>query len=61
MKKSMQSLGVPIGLAATLLLASSLAMADLDAYRIDDSHSFANWTIRHVASKTSGTFSDITG
>jgi polyisoprenoid-binding protein YceI len=49
------------GLAAALLLASSLALAEPDAYRIDDSHSFANWSIRHVASKTSGTFSDITG
>ena len=49
------------GLATALLLASSLAMAEPDAYRIDDSHSFANWAIRHVASKTSGTFSDIKG
>jgi polyisoprenoid-binding protein YceI len=57
MKKSIQS----IGLAAALLLASSLALAEPDAYRIDDSHSFANWSVRHVASKTSGTFSDITG
>ena len=44
-----------------MLLASSLVIAEPDAYRIDDSHSFANWTIRHVASKTSGTFSDIKG
>ena len=44
-----------------MLLASSLTTAEPDAYRIDDSHSFANWTIRHVASKTSGTFSDIKG
>ena len=49
------------GLATALLLTYSLAMAEPDAYRIDDSHSFANWTIRHVASKTSGTFSDIKG
>ena len=49
------------GLTAALLLASSLAIAEPDAYRIDDSHSFANWSIRHVASKTSGTFSDIKG
>ena len=49
------------GLATVLLLVSSLAIAEPDAYRIDDSHSFANWTIRHVASKTSGTFSDIKG
>ena len=50
-----------IALGGALLLASSLAIAEPDAYRIDDSHSFANWSIRHVASKTSGTFSDIKG
>lgn len=43
------------------MMLSSLAMADPDTYRIDNTHSFANWTIRHVASKTSGTFSDVTG
>ncbi len=48
-------------LAASLLLTSSLAFTAPEAYRIDDSHSFANWSVRHVASKTSGTFSDITG
>jgi polyisoprenoid-binding protein YceI len=57
MKKNIKS----TVLAASLLLACSLALAEPDAYRIDDSHSFANWSIRHVASKTSGTFSDITG
>ena len=40
---------------------SAPAFADQDAYRIDNTHSFANWTIRHVASKTSGTFTDIRG
>lgn len=48
-------------IAAIAFLASGLVMADQEAYRIDDSHSFANWSIRHVASKTSGTFSDIKG
>ena len=48
-------------LASALILACSHAYAEPEAYRIDDSHSFANWTLRHVASKTSGTFSDITG
>lgn len=43
------------------MMFSSLVMADPDTYRIDNTHSFANWTIRHVASKTSGTFSDVTG
>jgi polyisoprenoid-binding protein YceI len=44
-----------------LMAVAATAQADQEAYRIDDSHSFANWTIRHVASKTSGTFSDIKG
>ncbi|MBA3696434.1 MAG: YceI family protein [Methylotenera sp.] len=45
----------------TAFALPGLALADQEAYRIDDGHSFANWTVRHVASKTSGTFSDITG
>jgi polyisoprenoid-binding protein YceI len=48
-------------LGAACILACSHAYAEPEAYRIDDSHSFANWTIRHVASKTTGTFSDIKG
>ena len=50
-----------IGLAADLVLACSHAIAEQETYKIDENHSFANWSIRHVASKTSGTFSDITG
>ena len=48
-------------LSLALLGASVTVQADQEAYRIDDNHSFANWTIRHVASKTSGTFSDVKG
>lgn len=48
-------------MAIVLASFSGLALADQEAYRIDDGHSFANWSIRHVASKTSGTFSDIKG
>ncbi len=48
-------------LGAALVLACSHALAEPIAYRIDDSHSFANWSLRHVVSKTSGTFSDIKG
>jgi len=48
-------------LGGALLFIASLSYAEPDAYRIDDTHSFANWTIRHVASKTSGTFGDIKG
>src|ERR1035437_439703 len=48
-------------LAISLLAFSAAAFADQEVYGIDKDHSFANWTIRHVASKTSGTFSDIKG
>ena len=50
-----------LSLAFSSLAFPSFALADQEAYRIDDSHSFANWSIRHVASKTSGTFSDVKG
>jgi polyisoprenoid-binding protein YceI len=57
MKKSLLTLAPPLA----LLLFSGFALADQETYKIDDSHSFANWSIRHVASKTSGTFSDVKG
>lgn len=44
-----------------LVFFSHVASAEVENYKIDNTHSFANWTIRHVASKTSGTFSDVTG
>ena len=44
-----------------LLALPILAQAEQQFYKIDNSHSFINWQIRHVASKTSGTFSDVTG
>lgn len=52
---------VQISILITSVLLSSLAMAAPEAYKIDNAHSFANWTIRHVAAKASGTFSDVTG
>lgn len=48
-------------IAIGLLLIPGLALAQQETYKIDDAHSFANWTIRHVASKASGTFPDIKG
>lgn len=33
----------------------------MNTYYIDKKHSFVNFTIRHVVSKTSGTFHDVTG
>jgi polyisoprenoid-binding protein YceI len=43
------------------MVFSNIAIADPEAYRIGNTYSFANWTIRHIASKTSDTFSDVTG
>lgn len=48
-------------LALALLAISPLALADVETYGIDNTHSFANFTIRHVVSKTSGSFPDIKG
>jgi len=55
--KLLKQLIVAAGFAA---LGTS-AWADTEVYGIDNSHSFANWTIRHVVSKASGTFTDIKG
>lgn len=44
-----------------LLLVSASALAETEIYGIDNTHSFANFTIRHVVSRTSGSFPDIKG
>lgn len=48
-------------LACLTLLVSAAAYAETETYHIDNKHSFANFSIRHVVSKTAGSFSDITG
>lgn len=48
-----------IALALAAWLPTALAAPE--TYNIDNSHSFANFSIRHVVSKASGTFPDITG
>lgn len=48
-------------LATALLAVSTGTAAEVENYTIDNTHSFANWSIRHVVSKTSGTFPDIKG
>lgn len=47
--------------ALALLVTSTLVSAAPEVYGIDNTHSFANFTIRHVVSKASGTFPDIQG
>lgn len=49
-----------LGVLGLAIFASS-ASAELEKYTIDNKHSFANFNIRHVVSKTSGSFSDVTG
>jgi polyisoprenoid-binding protein YceI len=44
----------------TLVLPLS-ASAEVETYMIDTVHSMANFKIRHLFSKVSGTFSDVTG
>lgn len=40
---------------------SGFTFAATETYKIDQNHSFANFTIRHVVSKTSGVFTDVSG
>lgn len=35
--------------------------AEVETFSIDSAHSFANWELRHVVARTSGTFHDIKG
>lgn len=46
---------------ALAMFSASQAWAASETYNIDATHSFANFTIRHVVSKASGTFNDVTG
>lgn len=52
---------IKLTLLAATCLFSSAAIAAPEVYNIDNTHSFANWSLRHVVSKASGTFTDITG
>lgn len=48
-------------IAVCCLLLAGRAAAEVEVYGIDKTHSFANWTIRHVVGRTSGTFSEVKG
>jgi polyisoprenoid-binding protein YceI len=47
--------------AACGLVIAPNAFADTETYSIDSAHSFANWEVRHIVARTSGTFHDIRG
>lgn len=48
-------------LAIALLGLTLTAWATPENYRIDDTHSFANWSVRHIVGKTTGTFTGVKG
>jgi len=54
---------IRLPMLALLVLSAfgSIAQAEVQTYRIDNTHSFANWEIRHVVARTSGTFHDVQG
>lgn len=45
----------------TALLVALPAWAEVETYRIDPEHSFANWQVRHVVARVSGSFSAVSG
>jgi polyisoprenoid-binding protein YceI len=53
---SLIALSLAFGLAAT-----TPAHAEVETFSIDSAHSFANWELRHIVARTSGTFHDIKG
>jgi polyisoprenoid-binding protein YceI len=48
-------------LIALGLLTAPLSWDAPESYKIDDSRSFANWSIRHIVGKTTGSFTGIKG
>ena len=48
-------------LLGVLFSGMNAAVAAPVTYKIDTAHSFANWSVRHVVAKASGTFNEITG
>ena len=48
-------------LAIAMLGLALNAWAAPENYKIDDTHSFANWSIRHLVGKTTGSFSGVKG
>lgn len=50
-----------ITLAIAMLGFALNAWAAPENYKIDDTHSFANWGIRHIVGRTTGTFTELKG
>jgi polyisoprenoid-binding protein YceI len=56
----MNKLLATTGLVIAMLFSLNVK-AQQETYAIDSEHSFANWSVRHVVAKTTGTFHDIQG
>jgi|GEM_PF-29029 len=54
--RSLIALSLAFGLATT-----TPARAEVETFSIDSAHSFANWELRHIVARVSGTFHDIKG
>lgn len=50
-----------LALLSAGLLATLPAWAEVETYRIDPEHSFANWEVRHIVARVSGSFSTVNG
>jgi len=61
MVKRRRMTGFLFALFFSILVQPGAVRAEVETYAIANDHSFANWTIRHVAARVSGTFSDVTG
>jgi polyisoprenoid-binding protein YceI len=59
-KESMNKFFSATTITAGMLFSVS-AYAAQETYAIDSEHSFANWSVRHVVAKTTGTFHDVQG
>lgn len=57
----MRKLSLMAGFLLTQLAWVQPSLAAPETYKIDDTHSFANWSIRHIVGKTTGTFTAIKG
>ncbi len=57
----MKKLLIAVALSCASAAFNGSALAATETYNIDTAHSFANFTIRHVVSKTSGSFNDVSG
>jgi len=61
MKRIVRASLFALSILALGLGVATPARAEVETFSIDSAHSFANWELRHVVARTSGTFHDIKG